>query len=145
LELNYDELILLDAEDLAEEGIKEAYDSLLLPRLRQYVAEPLEVEEVADHDAPSYAVIAGGQEHIIYGRGVDEEGSWGRATFILFSIVNRQLAGSDYRLYAINGGNDLGGMFLTEREALWARQSLPNRTDWPYLPEDAPPWYGQFH
>jgi hypothetical protein len=144
LELDYDQMFNLDAEDLAEAGIKEAYDSLL-PRLRELVGAPLEMEERLDSDAPSYAVVVGGKEHIVYGRGVNEEESWGRATVILFDIVNAQLAHSPYRLYAINGGNDLGGMFLTEREAEEARRSLPNRTDWPYLPVDDGSWYGQFH
>jgi hypothetical protein len=44
-----------------------------------------------------------------------------------------------------NGGNDLGGMFLTEREVEEATRSLPKRTDWPYIPIDSPPWFGQFH
>lgn len=144
MELDYDDLILLDAEDLAEAGINEAYESIL-PRLRQYVAAPLEMEELLDSDAPSYAVVVGGQEHIVYGRGVDEENSWGRATVVLFDIVNGQLGSSTHRLYAISAGNDLGGMFLTQREAEEARKSLPKRTDWPYLPVDDPPWYGMFH
>ncbi|HTE40988.1 MAG TPA: hypothetical protein VK629_09160 [Steroidobacteraceae bacterium] len=35
LALNYDDLIVLDAEDLAETGIKTAYDQLL-PALNRY-------------------------------------------------------------------------------------------------------------
>jgi hypothetical protein len=41
--LDYDQLILLDAEDLAEAGILKAYESLL-PELRKYVPRPAEVE-----------------------------------------------------------------------------------------------------
>lgn len=144
MELDYDEMVMLDAESLAEGGIKEAYDSLV-PRLRDYVAEPLAVQERVDDEIPSYAVIAGGTEYVVYGPGTDDDNAWGRATVILFNIVNEQLAGSEYRLFAINGGNDLGGMFLTEREAEEAKRALPKPTDWPYVPIDLPPGYGQFH
>lgn len=76
----------------------------------------------------------------------DSEGrSWGRATWTLFAIVNSQLENSSVRLYAINGGNDLGGMFLTASQAGRAKASLKNKTDWPYLPTDRHPWYGQHH
>jgi hypothetical protein len=63
----------------------------------------------------------------------------------LFTIVNDQLATSEYRFYAINGGNDLGGMFLTPAQAAAAQKTLPNRTDWPYFPRDEADWYGQYH
>jgi hypothetical protein len=63
----------------------------------------------------------------------------------LFSIVNAQLKNSTHRFYAINGGNDLFGMFLTPAEATAAQKSLPNKSDWPYLPKDEDEWYGQYH
>jgi hypothetical protein len=76
----------------------------------------------------------------------NEEGqSWGRATHAFFKIINDQLAKSEYRLYAINGGNDLGGIFLTQLESEAARKSLPRKEDWPYLPTPDHPWYGQYH
>src|SRR5262245_3589275 len=89
-DLNYDELIPLDAEALAEGGVKAAYEELL-PHLKKYVAAPAAVSERNDHDAPSYAVTCLGTEYPIYAKG-DEDESWGRATFALFDIVNRQLA-----------------------------------------------------
>ena len=99
-QLNYDEMILLDAEDLAETGIKEAYDSLL-PKLRQYVPQPQSIKEYVDNDAPRYAVISGDREFVIYAPELDEgEGlSWGRAMYALFSIVNNQLTKTRYRFY----------------------------------------------
>jgi hypothetical protein len=144
--LDYDQWIHLDAEDLAETGIGEAYERLL-PELRKYVPQPARVEEVIDNDAPSYSVRCATKEHSIDGPDLDDGigNSWGRASFAFFSIVNDQLATSEYRLYAINGGNDLGGMFLTTAQARESRDSLPNRTDWPYLPTDEDPWYGQYH
>jgi hypothetical protein len=144
--LNYDELIILDAEDLAETGIKEAYEAIK-HRLGQYVAEPAEIEELADPDVPSYTIKCRGVEYPIYSPDLDDEqgGSWARATFAFFKIVNDQLTRLDHRLYAINGGNELSGMFLTKSECEAARRALPHKTDWPYLPTLDDPWYGQPH
>ena len=52
---------------------------------------------------------------------------------ILFSLVNQQLSDAEVSFYAINGGNDLGGMFLTEAQVEQARRSLPLKSDWPNL------------
>ena len=143
--LDYSKMLFLDAEDLAEAGIKRAYQSIA-ENLRQYV-EPAEVREVIDDGTPSYVVECGGSEYLIYSPDLpDEEGQgWGRATHAFFKIVNDQLTKSDFRLYAINGGNDLGGMFLTQSECDAARKSLPRKEDWPYLPTLERPWYGQYH
>jgi hypothetical protein len=79
--LNYDELVLLDAEDLAETGIAQAYESLL-PELRKHVQQPENIEEVIDKDAPRYLVRCGAKDFIIYEPELDDENgnSWGRAT-----------------------------------------------------------------
>jgi hypothetical protein len=141
--LNYDDMIILDAEALAEGGIKSAYDELL-PALRRHIPSAAPIEERMDNDAPSYSVVCSGREYFIYG-GDDQDESWGNATFALFDIINRQLERTQYRFFAINGGNDLGGMFLTVAEAEAAKQSLPRKQDWPYLPKLERPWYGQPH
>jgi hypothetical protein len=80
-------------------------------------------------------------------RGADPHwcNSWCRATVALFAIVNNQLKNSSHRFYAINGGNDLYGMFLTPTQAKESQNSLPNKLDWPYLPIDEEPYYGQYH
>lgn len=145
-ELDYDRLIHLDSENLAETGIGEAYASLL-PELRQYVPQPAEVVEIIDNDVGRYSVQCGGREYPIYGPDLSEEGggAWSRASIAFFTIVNEQLAGSEVRFYAINGGNDLAGMFLTPEQALASRATMPNPTDWPYLPTDEPPWNGMHH
>jgi hypothetical protein len=144
--LDYEQLIHLDAEALAEAGLREAYERLL-PQLRKYVPRPASVEEVIETDTPSYSVRCGAQEYVIYGPDLDEKSgnSWGRATFALFRIINDQLVGSDHCFFAINGGNDLGGMFLTPAQARASQDALVERTDWPYLPTDEYPWYGQNH
>jgi hypothetical protein len=144
--LNYDEVIHLDAEDLAETGIGDAYESLL-PKLRQFVERPAAIKEVFDNDLPRYLVRYREKEYVIYSPNAkeSEENSWGNATYALFDIINDQLAQTSYRFYAINGGNDLGGMFLTPAQSEAARRSLPNKAHWPYLPVLEHPWYGQYH
>ncbi len=144
-QLDYEKAHPLDAENLAELGIAEAYQSLL-PALRAFVAEPAAVEEIVDEDLPSYAIRCSGAEHLVFSAvepGTERE-SWGRATYVFFRIVNEQLAGTPVRFYALNGGNDLCGMFLTPEEALESRNQLPRASDWPYLPEVGGPDYGQF-
>ena len=143
-QLDYDETILLDAEDLAEGGIGKAYEALL-PKLRQYMAQPAAVKELLDNDTPRYAVQSGVKEFVIYAPELDETtgNSWGRAAAAFFTIVNDQLAETEYRFFAINGGNDLCGIFLTPAQAEASREALPNKSDWPYLPKDEHPWYGQ--
>lgn len=139
-------MVLLDAEDLAEAGILEAYESLL-PELKKYVPQPALVEEVIDHHGGRYAVKSGAVEYVIYAPDLDDQRgeSWGRATVAFFTIINDQLAQSQYRFYAINGGNDLGGMFLTPSQAEAAQKALSSKTDWPYFPKDELDWYGQYH
>ena len=63
--LDYDKMLFLDAETLAEAGIKEAYQSMMRV-LGQYVSEPAQVQEVVDNDAPSYALKCGDLEYVIY-------------------------------------------------------------------------------
>jgi hypothetical protein len=144
--LDYDKLHLLDAECLAEQGIAEAYRELL-PTLRTYAPAPHEVDEVIDEATGSYSVGCNGRTHVVYSP--DESGSeaasWGRATAIFFGRVNEQLQGSNVRFHAIDGGNDLGGMFLTEAEVEGARATLPRKSDWPYIPTMEGPWHGQAH
>lgn len=142
--LDYDTLIFLDAESLAETGIGQAYEQLL-PELGKHVADPARLEEVIDPGLPRYAVRIDGREYVVHAGADAGGGSWGTATYVFFKIVNDQLADTDVRFYAINSGNDLGGMFLTPEQAEAARASLPRPADWPYLPEAAGPWYGQHH
>ncbi|WP_455207431.1 hypothetical protein [Kaarinaea lacus] len=141
-ELNYDNLIHLDAENLAEQGIKEAYEELK-PNLKKYIEKPAEIIEKLDNNIPSYSVVCNGKNYEIYGSALVEGQSWGRAGYALFNIVNEQLKGQKVKFYAINGGNDLGGMILTEEEYNNAIKSLERKTDWPYIPTLEHPWYGQ--
>ena len=142
--LDYEQLIALDAESMAEAGIKDAY-ARVLPSLSKYVPQPAAIEEVIDRTNSSYAVRSPGVSYDIYSAGTSQEQSWANATFALFDLVNRQLAHHSHKLYAINGGNDLFGMFLSEDQYRGGIASLKKKSDWPYLPTLDAPWYGQPH
>lgn len=144
--LDYEKLILLDAERLAEQGIADAYQ-LLLPTLREHVARPAEVREVLDADLPAYTIQCNGDEYIVYSAAEagTEVQSWGRATFFLFLIVNKQLKDTGIQFYAVDRGNNLAGIFLSQEQALMAQTAINSRADWPYIPELNEPWYGQYH
>jgi hypothetical protein len=143
--LEYGKLILLDAEDLAEQGIVAAYEKLL-PELRKYADRPSRIEEAINTDLPSYTVHFNGKAYVIYSAGLEgtEAEGWARATYALFAIVNEQLEETDVRFYAINSGNDLGGMFLAPKQAHAAQAGLARKPDWPYIPDLNAPYYGQY-
>ena len=63
--LDYDKMLLLDAENLAEGGVLRAYQSVLNV-LTQHGVEPRQVEEFVDNNKPSYSVRSGDQEYLIY-------------------------------------------------------------------------------
>jgi len=144
--IDYEKLLLLDAEDLAEGGIRRAYEAIR-HLLAAYLPIPAPIEEFLDNRVPRYSVKCRGREYLIYSPELPgEEGqSWGRAAHAFFSIVDDQLTNSEHKLYAINGGNDLSGIFLTKDDCEAARKSLPKKQDWPYLPTLDHPWYGQPH
>jgi hypothetical protein len=136
----------LDAEYLAELGMEKRYKSLI-PEMQKYIPQPAEIEEYIDYDKGIYIVQSLGIEYKIQDPEFNDLRfeAWGRATVAFFYIVNNQLQESNYKYYAINGGNELSGIFLTFTEVEAVRGSLPNKRDWPYIPIDDPPWYGQYH
>jgi hypothetical protein len=139
--LDYDQTIALDAENLAEQGILDAYTNLL-PTLRKYVDAPLEVIEHIDTDVATYEVESDGKTYRVWDVGAKNEDGWERATVAFFKLVNANLMQSPYQFYALYGGNDLQGIFLTKEQYELARAVLPKRSEWPWLPEDQPPHYG---
>ena len=143
-EIDYDLALHLDAEDLAEQGILSAYQQVA-PRLTEYGITAGTVTENDDSLANLYSVDFDGRRYAVYGPNVAVEDAWGLATHALFDIVNRQLAPTGVRFHAINGGNDLFGIFMTPEQAERARQALPHKSDWPYLPVSEPPWFGMYH
>jgi hypothetical protein len=145
-ELDYSRAIHLDAEALAEQGMVEGY-SRLLPELKAYVVSPLVLREKVETDRGIYTVFVDSSAQRIFPSplGGDEHESWGVATAALFEIVNRQLVAASVKFYALNSGNDLMGIFLTEHQAEAARKALKHRSDWPYLPTMHAAWFGQYH
>ena len=134
-------LIGLDAEALGEGGVAKAY-SELLPKLAEFGVHADPIEEIRDKSIPSYSVRHRGTVYPILYPDSDKS-NWGLGTHALFSIVNSQLKSTGVRFYAIHGGNDLSGTFLTDEEFGAARARLKNKTDWPYLPTTDHPWFGQ--
>ena len=144
--IDYEKVELLDAEDLAELGIGQAYLGLS-QKLRDFGVDPEAIEEVIDVDGGCYSVRCGEKLYEICG-GKDEEwekDSWGRASYVLFNIVNSQLMNSEVKFYALNGGNDLAGVFLTTTQFNEARDNLRDKNSWPYLPVEEGPWFGMPH
>jgi hypothetical protein len=132
-EIDYDLAIALDAEDLAEQGIRLAYDQDVAPALKSRGIDPAAVHEEIDQKSGSYVVEAAGVRYEIAGPSIREADSWDKATFAMFDIVNRQLQHTNIKFYALNGGNDLLGIFMTPEQAEFSRRALPSKKDWPYL------------
>ena len=135
-----DDIILLDAEDLAEGGILEAYEQLH-PQLRQYDASDIDIAEEFDAEAGTYAVFADGKRYDIQGKGIEGH-RWTLATVAFFEIVNASLPDSDHTFYALYGGNDLAGIFLTDDQFYQARRRIERHVHWPWTPVNHAPDYG---
>jgi hypothetical protein len=149
--IDYGLALHLDAEDLAEEGIQDAYREIAAC-MAEHGVQGRPITENIDSSRGDYSVDFDGHLCVIWGPGgvpadswESQADAWGLATHALFDIVNRQLAASDVRLFAIGGGNDLSGIFMSTAQAEEARRALPRKTDWPYLPTPEPPWFGMFH
>ncbi|MDX2220578.1 MAG: hypothetical protein SF172_16285 [Burkholderiales bacterium] len=139
--MDYDQLVQLDVEDLAEQGILEAYEKLM-PRLKQYVDAPIVVTEQVNIDAGTYSVFADGKTFEIWEDGAKNSDGWERATVAFFEMVNANLSSSDRQFYALYGGNDLSGVFLSLEEFATARRAIRKRSNWPWRPVHEPPHYG---
>lgn len=141
--LDYEQMLFLDAENLAEEGMAEAY-SQVIDKLSTYGITLKPIVELCDHDAGTYSVSSQGREYCIY-KDMNDIDSWNNATVAFFAIVNEQLADEAIKLYALNSANDLGGIVLTQVEFQSACQTLESKRDWPYLPKHGDDWLGQPH
>lgn len=142
---DWDKLIHLDAETLAEEGMKEAYDALL-PTLKKYVKEPAELTEIVFANSDDYVVELKGKRWIIVDENTKTSGdAWVNAAVAFFEIVNLQLTESNRTFYAFYGSNDFSGMFLTFDEFESGRARLSEKSDWPYLPTHKGEYNGRPH
>ena len=142
---------LADAEDLAEWGV-----ASFLKDIRSFLEKqgirPESIEE-SDVEEDAYKVTVNGKTHLIWSSEdfrKDSSGEqpgllWGIATARSFALINELLtgAGSDERIYAVAGGNDLLGFFLTEEQYdLICRHpgvDLPSR---PYVASEEYPDHG---
>ena len=139
-----------DAEDLAKGGVGE-FVTLIAPFLR---AERVRLPVIRDdHSTNGYTVWAGEEPHVMYSREEmardnihDEPGlTWGLSVARSFKLVNSWLAGarSSERLYAVSGGNDVFGIFLTpELFQLIRKHPDASPEDSPYEPNEVYPGFG---
>jgi hypothetical protein len=135
-----------DAEDLAEGGVAGFLESI------SPVLSALGVSAAVDEDGFSdneYWLRIWGRRWVIYS--ADElashpEGSniWALATVRTFAMVNERLAeaGVRDRLYAVNGGNDLWGIFLTPEQLQAIHDYAGPVRGRPYSPVDERPGPG---
>jgi len=140
--IDYDQAVSLDSEDLAEQGMKEAYDRLA-PSLVALGVSPEPISEAVDSVAPTYKVTFRGQTVDLW-QTPSEGLSWCRAGRVFFEIVNAQLK-PGLRFYALNNGNDLHGIFLTDADYARAMTEIDKKTDRPFIPTEEPEWCGQPH
>lgn len=138
--IDYDKAIHLDVEELAEQGMLSAYEKVL-PALSQYTNSALELVEKIDTELGRYIVSVGERSYVIWEGSASNTDGWERATVAFFELVNANLS-SSHKFYALYGGNDLTGVFLTESEFQTARKALPNKASWPWVPVNQPPDYG---
>jgi hypothetical protein len=140
-----------DAEELAEGGIGE-----FLREIERFLAhQGVELEQLEDWaDENGYVLSLNGNNHTIYDTEDlrrDEQrvvSIWGLATARAFALINALLtdAGSAERLYAVNGGNDLFGFFLSPQlRAAICDHPDTKPLDRPYIPNEEHPTYGQEH
>lgn len=144
--IDYEKVIHLDAESLAEEGIAEAYAKLIaqygdlgvewLPLEEDFVGE---VQGYGEGEA--YRVTIGGRSEFVLGN-PPSGNPWAMASATFFDIMNRQLVERPFKFYALAGGNDLAAILLTDEEFEAARKYHAGTRDVPYLPNKTPPNYG---
>ena len=144
-EIDYDKIIMLDAEYLAEMGIKNAYEKIK-PELYKYLKKVDNIEEIKNSDNTKYSIKYRDKFFPIYDETNKKlDNSWALATFALFEIINDQLKITEYKFFALNGGNDLFGVFLTLKQAEGSIKSLKKKSDWPYIPKMEKPFFGMYH
>jgi len=111
-----DRMFMLDAESLAEGGIAEALAEVYEEHEDKFKGA-LECEEVWGDEEESYSLEWGKHRFEVYGPSDPEshEKSWERATVAAFSVLNTYVK-KPWKVYAVGGGEDLWGIFLTPQE-----------------------------
>lgn len=101
--------------------------------------KPDTLREITDEAIGTYAIEHRGSVYPVSGGRISAEQGWANAAAVLFEVVNRQMEGSEYRFYALDHGNGLQGVFLTERQFTAARAFHRKGTDIPFVPTREPP------
>lgn len=146
--LDYDRVVHLDAEALTEFGMKDAYEELI-PLFADRGVKLAPLKETISDDQKTYSIAVNDKQYSIYSPEnfdlLSIDALWGRSAAGFFKAINDQLGSKPIRFYALYGGNDLMGIILTPAEAEAARAALDKPDEWPYLPDEVGPWYGQYH
>lgn len=143
-EFDYERLIMLDAERLFEQGMLEGYEAII-PKLNDFT-EPAKMTEVIPDGTNNYLIEVQNKQYYLFDEDIAQKDvyeGWALATYTLFHVVNLQLVETDYKLYALYGGNDLSGVFMTEEEVIERRRAFKDKhSEWPYVPTMEHPDFG---
>ena len=143
-ELDYERLIMLDAERLFEQGMLEGYEAII-PKLKDFI-EPANMTEIFPDGTDDYLIEVQNKKYYLFNEDIAQKDiydGWALATYTLFHVVNLQLVETDYQLYALYGANDLSGVFMTEEEVVARRRAFKdNHSEWPYIPTIEHPNFG---
>ena len=144
--LDYESAIHLDAESLAEIGMKVGYEDLIR-KAGDIGVDWAPMREMWDGQTqgydggPNYRVEVNGTTYAVYREGAPYE-TWAIATKAFFDAVNDQLQDKPFKFYALMAGNDLHAIRLTPDEFDTATAYHAGTPDAPYVPTDQPPDYG---
>ncbi len=137
-----------DEEELSEGGVVK-----FIRTMEPFLAKQgVFITQLADHfveEDPGYSISVNGKKILVYGPAeMDSANIWALAKARTFALVNELLlqAKSKERLFAMHGGNELFGFFLTpelKKEICKQENILPR--DRAYVPTEEPPWFGQEH
>lgn len=129
-------MIPLDAEDLAEMGIKSNVIKMTKehPKL---LPEVIDVKENIGEQSSTYEVVYKDVVYKIFDANSHSASkvsdSWTAATAAFFKIINMNIKNKNVKFYAIMGGNDLHGAFLTNAEYKKIKK-VSMSDEMPYLP-----------
>lgn len=104
----------LDAEELAELGIKKLYLEFCA-EFPDLLPNPEEIIEITNEE--SYYISYKKSRYMVFDPVINGKSwnSWEAAASIFFLIINDQLP-SDLKLYALRGGEELEGVILNRKE-----------------------------
>ncbi|MEL6486592.1 MAG: hypothetical protein AAFQ13_05540 [Pseudomonadota bacterium] len=135
----YSALIPLDAENLAEGGVVDGYEEIT-SSIHDSCVDWLPMTQAGER-TPEYRIMISGKMYYVYGSPVKDD-PWAMAGATLLTVVNNQLEGCPFKVYALSAGNDLGAVRLTDEQFRRAQKYHKRPYDRPYLPTYDPPEYG---